>query len=43
MPIDEIRYKSYRRIFKKVALEAESEYFKHKFDSRVISVKKNVS
>ena len=40
LPADEIRYKNYRRIFKKTALEAENEYFRNKFDYKTNSVKK---
>lgn len=39
-PQDEIKYKEYRKIFRKVALEAEQMYYKHMFDTRTNSVKK---
>ena len=35
-----VKNKKYRRIFKKTALEAENEYFRHKFDFKTNSVKK---
>ena len=37
---DETKYKEYKRIFRKVTLEAEQVYFKEKFDTRTNSVKK---
>lgn len=40
LPEDEKKYKNYRRVFKKTALEAENEYFKNKFDTKANSVKK---
>ena len=39
-PQDEVRYKNFRRVFRKVLLEVETEYFKSKFDFKVNSVKK---
>ena len=40
-PLDEVRYKNFRRTFTRIALEADTEYFKNKFDSKVNSVKKS--
>jgi len=37
---DEIKYKQYRRSFRKVALEAEEMYYRKMFDTRTNSVKK---
>ena len=39
-PQDEVRYKNFRRFFRKISLETETECFKSKFDSKVNSVKK---
>ena len=39
-PQDEVRYKNFRKVFRKASLEAEIEYFKSKFDFKVNSVKK---
>jgi len=38
--LDWNRYKSYRNIFKKVALEAENLYYKELFDTKTNSIKK---
>ena len=40
LPGDEIKYKNYRRIFKKTAMEAENEYFRNKFVFKTNYVKK---
>ena len=37
---DEIKYKQYRRYFRKVALEAEEKHYREMFDTRTNSVKK---
>jgi len=38
-PHDELRYKSYRKVFKRVAEIAEVLYYKQQFDTRANSVK----
>ena len=39
LPEDEDRYKTYRKIFSKTDLVAETDYFKNKFDTKINSVK----
>ena len=39
---DETKYKEYKRIFRKVALEADQVQYKEKFDTRTNSVKKTL-
>ena len=39
LPDDEQAYKNYRKIFKKLAAEAEISYYKSQFDSRTNSIK----
>jgi hypothetical protein len=38
--VDELKYKSYKKIFKKVSLEAESLYYKELFDIKTNSIKR---
>jgi len=38
-PVDEEKYKSYLRIFKKVTLAAQTAYYREKFDTRINSIK----
>jgi hypothetical protein len=38
--VDELKYKSYKKIFKKVSLEAESLYYKQLFDIKTNSIKR---
>ena len=40
LPADEDRYKTYRKLFRKTALDAETKYFKNKFDDKTNSIKK---
>jgi len=37
--VDEKKYKSYLRIFKKVTLAAQTAYYREKFDTRINSIK----
>jgi hypothetical protein len=37
---DEIKYKNYKKVFKKVSREAETLYYKQLFDTQANSVKK---
>jgi len=39
LPHDELAYKQYRSIFKKVAVQAETSYFKQRFDNHTNSIK----
>jgi len=40
-PVDEKKYKSYLRIFKKVTLAAQTAYYREKFDTRINTIKQS--